>query len=372
MSLLIDASTKPPKTTLYEDLVSIRDHFLDDDETTALDTLKRLPQDIRWSLHRLFHEAHNFPNEKNYGMKLEVAGSSPVVLKAKVITHFMKNFLVGESLKAADQEFAELELFSKSIDRELHAKTGMNPKNAHKNQWDIAPYDSTLVKLKSGNYINANLVFEKYILTQCPVDPGSHTSSPTETRDVFWEMVEQKNVKVIVMLNGEQGAEYSPYFPHSNKKPATFSQHEISLMKSESFIVDSLNEDDPISVTVRTLRLRKDHTTRIIHHIKSNDWPDFTPGKQNIILKIMELLDKFQGADPSPIVIHCRAGVGRAGQFVTTYHLVNKVKKGLPYDVKATVLALRSPVFGRHPTIMQGKEQYRAVHAIINVIKNPI
>ena len=159
---------------------------------------------------------------------------------------------------------------------------------------DIKPYKHNTIKINTpSQYINASPINIRdktnlFISTQGP---------KPETIEDFWTMVWECNSKVIVMLCKE---------------------YEGGRRKCET----------------RTIKLisKKEKKERIVYQIHFNGWPDHgipdtSDGKVfEVFIEINKLVDQFN-AEEKPIIVHCSAGVGRTGTFVSMYLLEKEIMK---------------------------------------------
>ena len=134
-------------------------------------------------------------------------------------------------------------------------------------------------------------------------------------------MIDENNVNVIVMICNEmeKGSEKcSNYWSESNE------------MKSYKISVE--NKAVKEQYLIRDIRLINNSTNkeRIVKQIHFIGWPDHgipdvSEGKVfESFSEMIELVDKFRGN--SPIVVHCSAGVGRTGTFISMYFLSKEIK----------------------------------------------
>jgi protein tyrosine phosphatase len=77
---------------------------------------------------------------------------------------------------------------------------------------------------------------------------------------------------------------------------------------------------------------------RVVKHYHTHCWPDFgVPNEKwfksfnglvDTVIAEKEILDLACGKtkQPSPVVVHCRAGVGRTGTFISIFELKNLIK----------------------------------------------
>jgi protein tyrosine phosphatase len=362
-----------PYTEEEVELKEIAKLFLNHQEATAIERFKSavrkgtLSERMREKLHEHYWDMSGKPFEPFYGQKFEQrTGDSS--FKATVIVDFVRKGFHHDD-RAIHETYEQLQAWTKEIDYESVSREGRAPDVRHINQWNIVPYDATRVHLSGGKYINASQVFEgKYILTQTPVIPEDVStgaaSSPTHTADIFWQMVDEKNVERIVMLNGERRVPYFVYFPMEKGEKRTFGERTLECLSHTKYTFHVLGEYECSSISHRTFLLTSPTCKgRVVHHIKANTWRDFTPGDEATILKIIAILESTPRN--GPIVVHCRAGVGRTGQFLLISELLEKAKAGSPYSVIDCLKELRDPATGRCPSMVQGYGQYQKAEAIL-------
>lgn len=211
-----------------------------------------------------------------------------------------------------------------STDYELPKGIENGYKNRYKNIW---PYEHSRVKVEKhtdeldDDYINANYIsFEelsdlRYIATQNPLPA---------TYEDFWKLIQYNGVNVIVCLNKQRPAELvgqeSKYFD-SQVYPA--SQIEIKKVSVE-------DHDDFI---VRYLQLfKQDCPMQKVYQIEYKSWPDFgVPQSSKGIIGLLNYKNKLLEDEglSRQIVVHCSAGCGRTGCFITTDMVLDRFRKQL-------------------------------------------
>ena len=159
-------------------------------------------------------------------------------------------------------------------------------------------------------YINAspiNITKDKYFIT---------TQGPKEeTIEDFWRMIDEYNCKVIVMLCNilEGGREKcAKYWDKS--------------FRMNNYIIDDVKEEKQNGFIIRHIKyMNEKKEKKNVQQIHFTDWPDkgvpdVKGGKIfETFIQIMRKIDEFKGNDP--IVVHCSAGVGRTGTFISMYLL---------------------------------------------------
>lgn len=195
--------------------------------------------------------------------------------------------------------------------------------NRNKNAFsNINPPDHSRVKLKEkyagdyviqgSDYINANwLLNKKYIATQDP--------NLVDTIDDFYRMIYENDVQMIINLRK------SCNYIFDNK------------LKFDDFTVSSsIRIDISNSITLRELLVGDN----IVYHIHFKEWPDFGVPNYDDFLELIDIVNTYSKKD-KPILVHCRAGIGRTGTFITIYDNLEKIKNNENIDIDGTIIKLR-------------------------------
>ncbi|EEH44435.2 uncharacterized protein PADG_00724 [Paracoccidioides brasiliensis Pb18] len=163
----------------------------------------------------------------------------------------------------------------------------------------------------------------------------------------FWNMVfhETGDTAVVVMLTQtyEQGKEKCAlYFPLNMDAPVT----QISRAVTDPFVDrngdgtdDNIGKvtilectyDEECRSEVRKLELILGSQSKIVWHYLFAGWSDYTKpqGKdRNALIKLTKATAEKAGSLDNPRVVHCSAGVGRTGTFITIDHLLREMRTG--------------------------------------------
>ncbi|XP_067942829.1 receptor-type tyrosine-protein phosphatase epsilon-like [Watersipora subatra] len=224
----------------------------------------------------------------------------------------------------------------------------------------LYPADSYRVKLKpdhaaskrSTDYINASYIqgYKKeitYIAAQ----------GPTETTvDDFWLMIWQQKIRVIVMVTG--AIEYGrvkcvQYWPDDPGDVMTFRDIEVTQTSPEVWA----------DFTVRTFQVTKDGQTRNIKHFNYLTWPDH--GVPNDIGPYVTFFSKIQAftfrQKDSLRLVHCSAGVGRTGTYISMDTLLRQVAAEKAVNAFSFVKEMRA----RRPCMIQTVDQYHFLYKAV-------
>lgn len=80
------------------------------------------------------------------------------------------------------------------------------------------------------------------------------------------------------------------------------------------------------NLTVRKIQLTRKSQSRIITQLHFKDWPDHGVADYSSLLKLTEIKDEFTTKKSAPVVVHCSAGCGRTGVFITVDLITNAFK----------------------------------------------
>ena len=189
---------------------------------------------------------------------------------------------------------------------------------------DIKAYDHNRIIINNEKkYINAspiNIISDKYFIS---------TQGPKkETIEDFWRMIDEHKCNIIIMLCKE--------FEGGREKCARYWDNNI---KMENYTIMLKSEENKDQYIIRDILLRnKNNKERIIKQIHYTGWPDHgVPDIQNgkvfdVFSEIIEKTDQYKG--DGPIVVHCSAGVGRTGTYISMYYLEKEIKKQINDKVK--------------------------------------
>ncbi|XP_072546028.1 protein tyrosine phosphatase receptor type Eb [Salminus brasiliensis] len=238
-------------------------------------------------------------------------------------------------------------------------RTGNLPANMRKNRvLQIIPYDfnRVILSVKRGqeftDYINASFIDgyrqkDYFIATQGPL---AHTVQD------FWRMVWEWKCHSIVMLTELKEREQEkcvPYWPAEGS--VSFGEYNVELKR------DTLCET--FSLRDLLLTYMPEKQTRLVRHFHFHGWPEIgipSDGKGMIDL-IAAVQRQQQQSGNHPIVVHCSAGAGRTGTFISLSNILERVKAEGLLDVFQTVKSLRN----QRPHMVQTVEQYDFCYKVV-------
>jgi protein tyrosine phosphatase len=196
---------------------------------------------------------------------------------------------------------------------------------------DVYPYKKNVIKVKTPNqFVNASymhiLVPNYFIASQGPKD---------NTIDDFWTMCFENNVTRILMLCKE--------FEEGKSK---CSDYWDDKMKSELFVNKGTTikmQNNNLEQKLIRVENKKTGETREFPHLQFKDWPDHsTPNIQNYVQLFQYLFDfidernKDNITKNNPVLVHCSAGIGRTGVFLTLYGICNEINKAIQQGQEIT------------------------------------
>ena len=157
------------------------------------------------------------------------------------------------------------------------------------------------------------------------------------TIEDFWTLIDENNVNVIVMLCNEieNGSEKcTNYWDEKNKmiKYKIFKVKETEN-KNKQFIIREIKLVNLLS--------KKELIVKQIHFITWLDHgvPNTKDGKIFIAFdEMIKLANKYR--NDNPIVVHCSAGVGRTGTFISMYCLHQEIAKQIQDNEKVILFSI--------------------------------
>uniref|UniRef100_A0A0E0J7E9 protein-tyrosine-phosphatase n=1 Tax=Oryza nivara TaxID=4536 RepID=A0A0E0J7E9_ORYNI len=236
-----------------------------------------------------------------------------------------------------------------------------NAANREKNRYiDVVPFDTTRVRLKrsttsqtsSNDYINASFIkvtednrVAKFISTQGPL---------AKTFDDFWEMVYEYQCPIIVMLTQFDSLKCDEYLPLRKQREA-YGKYNVKITNAKR---------DSHQLWLRDVMVQCNESSRVhyVRHIEYPDWPDHgVPTNTDAVRQIRKWLQNTPMEHP--IVVHCSAGIGRTGAYITIHSTIERLLLGdkSSYHLDETVKTLRTQRVGMVQTEKQYMFCYRAI-----------
>ncbi|XP_044270221.1 tyrosine-protein phosphatase Lar isoform X7 [Tribolium madens] len=257
----------------------------------------------------------------------------------------------GENVTGMEHEFKKLGNIKTDSSRFITANL---PCIKHKNRLvHILPYESTRVCLapirgiEGSDYINASFIdgyrYRKaYIATQGPL---------SDTTDDLWRMLWEHNSTIIVMLTKlkEMGREKCHQYWPSDRS-----------VRYQCFVVDPIAEYNMPQYILREFKVTdaREGSSRTVRQFQFTDWPEqgvpkYGDGFIDFIGQVHKTKEQF-GQD-GPITVHCSAGVGRTGVFITLSIALERMQYEGVVDIFQTARILRT----QRPAMVQTEDQYQ-------------
>ncbi|XP_063085229.1 receptor-type tyrosine-protein phosphatase S isoform X15 [Cavia porcellus] len=284
---------------------------------------------------------------------LEAVGCGNTEVPARSLYSYIQKLAQvepGEHVTGMELEFKRLANSKAHTSRFISANL---PCNKFKNRLvNIMPYESTRVCLQpirgveGSDYINASFIDgyrqqKAYIATQGPL---------AETTEDFWRMLWENNSTIVVMLTKlrEMGREKChQYWPAERSA------------RYQYFVVDPMAEYNMPQYILREFKVTdaRDGQSRTVRQFQFTDWPEQGVPKSgegfiDFIGQVHKTKEQF-GQD-GPISVHCSAGVGRTGVFITLSIVLERMRYEGVVDIFQTVKMLRT----QRPAMVQTEDEH--------------
>uniref|UniRef100_A0A9J7ZN86 protein-tyrosine-phosphatase n=1 Tax=Cyprinus carpio carpio TaxID=630221 RepID=A0A9J7ZN86_CYPCA len=285
---------------------------------------------------------------------LEAVACGNTEVAARSLYSYIQNLSqveAGEHVTGIELEFKRLANSKAHTSRFVSANL---PCNKFKNRLvNIMPYETTRVclqpirGLEGSDYINASFIDgyrqqRAYIATQGPL---------AETTEDFWRMLWEHNSTIVVMLTKlrEMGREKChQYWPAERSA------------RYQYFVVDPMAEYNMPQYILREFKVTdaRDGQSRTVRQFQFTDWPEQGVPKSgegfiDFIGQVHKTKEQF-GQD-GPIAVHCSAGVGRTGVFITLSIVLERMRYEGAVDIFQTVKMLRT----QRPAMVQTEDEYQ-------------
>ncbi|KAJ8016144.1 hypothetical protein DPEC_G00004140 [Dallia pectoralis] len=299
-------------------------------------------------------QANKPPRPKAYSttQKMRISVHSPANILQEVRLRCQSLAANGNS--GYRQEFEEL----KDVGKEYSTRAGELEVNRGKNRYPaVLPYDHNRVKLSQLDFqLHSDYINASYVPGGCTERDFICTQGPLRsTMADFWRMVCEQNVRIIVMVTALKQKDMvmcNQYWP-PERGTVSFGPVQVttlSCVRGPDYCINTIN-----------LRQRGCPGDRIVTHYHYPFWPDMGVPKEAVSLcaftdRVRQHLDTLPPHGPT--VVHCSAGIGRSGTFVSLMWLMQLCMRGVRPDVRAAVQDQR-----RHRVMMvQTLEQYILIY----------
>uniref|UniRef100_T1IQG3 protein-tyrosine-phosphatase n=1 Tax=Strigamia maritima TaxID=126957 RepID=T1IQG3_STRMM len=201
------------------------------------------------------------------------------------------------------------------------------------------------------DYINACYIpgfnsQREYIATQGPLPA---------TKDDFWRMVWEQSCQMIVMVTQcvERGKRKCEVYWPEDREVHYYGDLAIQL-RSESILSNFTIRLFDLFMGTKTLEVKQMHFTK---------WPDFgCPENTSLLINFVQAVrEHTPHGFIGPFVIHCSAGVGRTGTYISVDRLMQHIQQHHYVDIYGLVLEMRQ----FRVNMVQTEDQYIYIHSCV-------
>ncbi|XP_071953144.1 receptor-type tyrosine-protein phosphatase epsilon-like [Antedon mediterranea] len=277
---------------------------------------------------------------------MQAFDSPPIPLSA--LTEYVRTRKESGQLKIEWKSFPENLIHPATV---AHQECNLK-KNRYRN---VVPYDHSRIILNTRpgegarkDYINACYISgykdqQQFIAAQGP--------NATTLND-FWKLIWQENVHMIIMLTN--------LIEVGKRKCVQYWPDQFSTMY-DSVAATFINAVELSNYDIRTFNVYKANSPkRKVHQLQFKGWPDkYVPqNSQDVCQLIREIKTLYT---EGPILVHCSAGAGRTGAFMTIWSMLEMAKEEQCVDIYNYVKEMRE----RRPNMVQTGDQYIFVYEAV-------
>ncbi len=274
---------------------------------------------------------------------------------------------IKKNLNKSEEEIKnEFLLLKKLIDNDEKHYSKLVEESDKNRYCDIRPYIYNKVPLSNNNYINASFINipneHSFIATQGPLDT---------TISDFWEMIIDYNIMVIVMLcNTIEG---------NNNKCSEYWNKQL-IEKDNLFVLKNITLIDSKfqNLIIREIEIQKNGNWEIkkVFHFQFIGWPDHdVPDEKYVYDTFLYLFKQINEKKSNTTVVHCSAGVGRTGTFLTLINLyndiVNQIKNNCT-EISFSIFGLVRQLKEMRYLLVENDKQYIFIYKFLKIMLEKI
>ena len=270
-----------------------------------------------------------------------------------------KSLLKYNKREGLKKELGDLEnikyeyyLLQKKIDYDNEHINNLDKDNQKNRYNDIKPYKYNRVCLKYREYINASFIYIPsnfyFIATQAPTDFSIND---------FWDMVFEYDCKIIIMLceEIEGGKIKSSCYWNSKNQSYKIKFNEKKIEKN---------------IIQRNITISKNNEHKVVTQLQYIGWPDHGIPNINEAYPSFLFIRNFilNNKDKCPVIVHCSAGVGRTGTFISIFNVIYDIlSKQNSEVIQFSIFNVVRKLKEMRRFLVQNVEQYFFIYQFIEV-----
>ena len=230
--------------------------------------------------------------------------------------------------------------------------------NRIKNKYKfIYPYDKSRVVLKKigkdvhSDYINASNIPGMYVDENFIAAQGPKVNTIAD----IWRMVfELKIVNIVMVTNCVEGAKLKceEYFAIKEGRTNEYAEYKVKTTSLTQYV----------GHITRVLKIQSPKESIQVKHFHFTAWPDHdVPSLHDELLQFIGYVQDNITQSETPILVHCSAGVGRTGTFITLFNLRAAILRRQPISIYHLVHEMRE----HRPHMVQTYRQYKFIYLAV-------
>lgn len=148
----------------------------------------------------------------------------------------------------------------------------------------------------------------------------------------------ESNSRSIVMLTRcfEKGREKCDQYWPVDTVPVYYGDIKVQILNDSHFPDWAVTE----------FMTSRHNESRVIKHFHFITWPDFgVPSPPQTLVRFVRAFRERIIHDQRPVVVHCSAGVGRSGTFITLDRILQQIQVSDYVDIFGIVWAMRKGIY---------------------------
>lgn len=276
------------------------------------------------------------------------------------LRRWLETQVVPSSFEAITGDYRKIKEMVDRISRHIKkpCSVGSCDENRGKNAHPKVPaIDATRTLRHLENfYISANDVvtpLQEYIVGQGPLE--------TTVLDLWKTVLETKTPTIVALSMPSDAGGRNPAYWAADRYPLSVSGWTLTA-KGEAEVLDASQAQPEQRIVKRVFQAVHEPSgeSRTITHIHYENWPDNSSPEPLLFHRFLHLMQALHPTASPPLFVHCSAGLGRSGTFVTCHSLCKEIHALHPstMNIPSRVVELRM----QRPYLVTTAIQYEAIY----------
>jgi len=193
-----------------------------------------------------------------------------------------------------------------------------------------------------------------------------------ETLNTFWQTLFDNDVRLIITLVSplEEGKKHLSLFWQKENFPLFVGDWKVDAIGEG--VVERNPNDSKKQIISRLFLAHNSATkkTRVLQQLHYLNWPDMSRPEPKLLEHLISLAIQLNPDREKPLFVHCAAGIGRSGTFITAHSLCKEMwdahshfnLKKTPINIPEKLILFRM----QRPCLVSNTGQYESIYQTVD------